>query len=38
MKMKLYLNGYEVEENIIEKHRDMLLSLINDAQEELPEK
>lgn len=36
--MKLYLNGYEVEENIIEKHKAMLLSLINDAQEELLEK
>ncbi|MBO5349142.1 MAG: hypothetical protein J6A89_04920 [Clostridia bacterium] len=33
--IKLYLNKYEVEKKIIEKHKDMLLSLINDAQEEL---
>lgn len=36
--MKLYLNEYEVEEKIIEKHKDMLLSLINDTQKELLEK
>lgn len=33
--MKLYLNGYEVEEKITLKYKDMLRSLTNDAQKEL---
>lgn len=33
--MKLYLNEYEVEEKITQKYKDMLLTLIKDAQKEL---
>lgn len=33
--MKLYLNEYEVENKIAQSHKEMLLSLINDAQKEL---
>ncbi len=33
--MKLNLNEYEVEENIVEKYKDMLLSLMNNSQKEL---
>jgi energy-coupling factor transporter transmembrane protein EcfT len=33
--MKLYLNKYEVEDKIVQKYKDMLFSLIDDAQKEL---
>ena len=33
--MKLYLNDYEAEEKIVEKHRDMLLYLMDESQKEL---
>lgn len=33
--IKLYLNEYEVEEKIVEKHRGLLLYLINESQSEL---
>ena len=33
--MKVYLNKYEVEDKIVQKHKEMLLSLINSSQKEL---
>ena len=33
--MAVWLNGYKVENEIVEKYKEMLLSLINDAQTEL---
>ena len=36
--MRLYLNDYEAEEKIVEKHRDMLLHLMDESQKELLDK